>query len=213
MRHDEPRRGQLSRQQEESAPLDFEAVHSEHRGPILAYLQRLARDLPLAQELTQETFLRVSRSLGGFRGEAKLTTWLYRIATRVYLDHRRKEAVRSFDPERLPPDLAAAPAPGSSAARGPRLPDRLFEDSEMGRCIREFVDGLPPEYRAVIVLHDLQGLSNPEIAQVLDCSVATVKIRVHRAREQLRGVLSQHCELDCEDGVVRCDRKQPGGLG
>lgn len=188
----------------------FEAIHAEHRKPILGYLRRLTRDLSLAEELTQETFLRVSRSLPGFRGDSKLTTWLYRIATRVYLDHRRKEAVRSADPAELPPDLVAASAPGSSAAAGPRLPDRLFEDSEMGHCIREFVERLPPEYRAVIVLHDLQGLTNPEIAEVLDCSLATVKIRVHRARHQLRSLLSESCEIDYGDGVVRCDRKQPG---
>lgn len=195
----------------EPVPAGFEAVHSRHRGEILRYLLRLTRDRPLAEELTQETFLRVSRSLRSFRGDSKLTTWLYRIATRVYLDHRRREAVRSADPRELPPELVAAPAPGSSAFVSPQLPDLLFEDREMGRCIREFVDRLPPDYRAVIVLHDLQGLTNPEIAEVLGCSLDTAKIRIHRARHHLRALLSQNCEFECDDGVVRCDRKQPEG--
>ncbi len=188
----------------------FEAVHAEYHAPILGYLRRLTRDVSLAEELAQETFLRVSRNLSGFRGDAKLTTWLYRIATRVYLDHRRKEAVRSTVPEELPPELLVVPAPGSAASGGPRLPDRLFEESEMGHCIREFVDRLPPDYRTAIVLRDLQGLTNPEIAEVLDCSLDTVKIRVHRARRQLRRLLGDNCDLDYEDDVVRCDRKQPG---
>ena len=207
----EPQQERVSPPAGESVSASFEVIHAEHRDPILGYLLRLTRDLALAEELTQETFLRVSRSLPNFRGDSRLTTWLYRIATHVYLDHRRKEAVRSADPRELPPDLVAAPAPGSSSSAGPRLPDRLFEDSEMGRCIREFVDRLPPEYRTVIVLHDLQGLTNPEIAEVLDCSLDTVKIRVHRARQQLRALLSENCELDYGDGVARCDRKQPGG--
>jgi len=80
----------------------------------------------------------------------------------------------------------------------------------MGRCIREFVDQLPPEYRAVVVLHDLEGLTNPEIAQALDCSLDAVKIRVHRARRQLRALLGENCDFDVDQGgALQCDRKQP----
>jgi RNA polymerase sigma-70 factor (ECF subfamily) len=210
MRDGEPGRERASTAAGEAVPASFESVHAEYRAPILGYLRRLTRDVSLAEELAQETFFRVSRNLSGFRGDAKLTTWLYRIATRVYLDHRRKEAVRSAVAEELPPELLVVPAAGSAAAAGPRLPDLLFEGSEMGRCIREFVDRLPPDYRTAIVLHDLQGLTNPEIAEVLDCSLDTVKIRVHRARQRLRSLLGDNCDLDYEDDVVRCDRKQPG---
>lgn len=196
----------------ESPPVvrDFAAAHAQHRGQILAYLHRLTRDLALAEELTQETFLRASRGLPGFRGESKLTTWLYRIATRVYLDERRREAARSARPEDLPPDLLAPAGPGISAGAGPRLPDRLFEDSEMGTCVRGFVDRLPPDYRAVIVLHDLEGLTNPEIAEALDASLDAVKIRLHRARRQLRALLSENCDFETgEGGALQCDRKPP----
>ena len=188
----------------------FAAVHADHREQILNYLHRLTRDLALAEELTQETFLRVSRGLSSFRGDSKLTTWLYRIATRVYLDQRRRETARSAEPADLPPELVSPPAPGSAASAEPRLPDRLFEDSEMGSCIREFVDRLPPDYRAVIVLHDLEGLTNPEIAEALECSLDAVKIRVHRARGQLRALLSENCDFEMDEvGALHCDRKQP----
>ncbi len=76
------------------------------------------------------------------------------------------------------------------------------------------MDGLPPDHRAAILLHDLEGLPNPEIARVLDCSVETVKIRVHRGRRRLRALLDEHCELSrTEEGVLHCDRRQPSGDG
>lgn len=166
-------------------------------------------EIALAEDLAQETFVRVARSLERFRGESKLTTWLYRIATNAFLDHRRRLKARATEiPEtdlKLPPEaLAEVEYPA------PKLPDRLLDDSEMGRCVREFVDGLPPEPRAVIVLHDLEGLKNREIAEILGCSLDAVKIRVHRARQRLRTVLGENCEFHRnEDDVLRCDRK-PG---
>lgn len=81
----------------------------------------------------------------------------------------------------------------------------------MGDCVRRFVDGLPPESRAVIVLHDLQGLTNAEVARVLDSTLESVKIRVHRARRMLGELLKEHCDFERDaDDVLRCDRKQPG---
>lgn len=192
----------------------FEALHTAFRGRIVAYLRRLAGDPELAEELAQETFARVARGLSGFRGEASPATWIYRIATRVYLDRLRSEAARTADPSSLPPEVVAPTAPGAGLREAPALPDRLLEDSEMGSCLREFVGRLPPAQRTVIVLHDLEGLTNPEIAQVLGCRLETVKIRVHRARRALRALLEEGCELERgADTVLRCDRRQSGGEG
>jgi RNA polymerase sigma-70 factor (ECF subfamily) len=172
----------------------------------------MTRDLPLAEELTQETFLRAGRGLREFRGEAKLATWLYRIATNLYLDHRRREASRADSG--APIDPADVVDVAGLTTAGPALPDRLFEDSDMGQCIRGFVDRLSPERRAVIVLHDLQELKNREIAEILGCTLETVKIRIHRARRELRELLSDGCEFYYDErDVLRCDRRQPGEEG
>ena len=80
----------------------------------------------------------------------------------------------------------------------------------MGECIRDLVDSLSPEHRVAIILHDLQGLKNREIAEILDCSLGAVKIRVHRARQKLKALLVEHCDLQVADDVLQCDRKQPG---
>jgi len=196
---------------EESRPRDsLEEIHERHRERMLAYLRRMTRDPALAEDLTQETFLRASRALSRFRGDAKLTTWLYRIATNVYLDHRRKEAPSGQEDAAALARAAELEPPVSAVPTEPRLPDRLLEDSEMASCIREYIDGLPPDHAAVIVLHDLQGLTNPEIARILGCSLETVKIRVHRARRRLEEVLTEHCDFHRgADDALRCDRKQP----
>jgi RNA polymerase sigma-70 factor (ECF subfamily) len=189
----------------------FAEIHTNHRAKIQGYLYRMTRDRALAEELTQETFLRVSRGLPAFKGKSKLSTWIFRIATNIYLDHRRREAARSPEGAALPPEAVEPTVRAPLAGSGPRLPDRLFEESEMGRCIREFVDRLPPDHAAVIILHDLEGKRNAEIAQILDCSLDTVKIRVHRARQQLKTLLAEHCDFDYTDeDVMQCDRKQPG---
>lgn len=80
----------------------------------------------------------------------------------------------------------------------------------MSDCVREFVDRLPPEYRTVIVLKEVEGLTNREIADILEISVDASKIRLHRARAQLKQLLSDGCEFYIDErSVLACDRKQP----
>jgi RNA polymerase sigma-70 factor (ECF subfamily) len=91
----------------------------------------------------------------------------------------------------------------------PRL-DQVIEQKEMSACVQEYLDSLSDSYRAVILLHDMQGLSNPEIAEMLGCSLATVKIRLHRARARLRAKLAKGCDFSQDKrGVVVCDPKPP----
>jgi RNA polymerase sigma-70 factor (ECF subfamily) len=84
--------------------------------------------------------------------------------------------------------------------------DRLVEQAQMSECVRGFVDELPDDYRAAILLHDAHGLSSREIAEILGVSVATAKIRIHRGRARLRAALGEGCEFEPDDrGVTVCD--------
>jgi len=187
---------------------DLASLYAKHHPTILRYLHRLTRNRARAEELAQETFLRVGRGLDQFRGDSKITTWIYRIATNVYLDEYRKTPLPAPSPE----ESQAAPAdpPGSPTRSLPKLADRLFEESEMGSCIREVIDGLPLDHRTAIVLHDLQSLPNKEVARILECSLDAAKIRIHRARQRLRARLAEGCDFyHDEENVLRCDRKPP----
>ncbi len=196
------------RQDQESHPLNFASGFQEYQQPIYNYLLRMTQNPADAEDLTQETFIRVHRSLPTFRGEASLGTWLYRIATNVSYDHFRRNSTRqakislSFEETDLDRKWIIDEITSS--------PEQLAtRQSEMSACVETFIQRLPPTYRTVLVLHDLQGLKNREIADVLDCSLSTVKIRLHRARNKLREALNAGCDFAHDErNVFVCEAKE-----
>jgi RNA polymerase sigma-70 factor, ECF subfamily len=129
-----------------------------------------------AEEVAQEVFVRIFRGLAKFRGESALDTWVYRLTVNAALSHVQRRPFRGrTEGEDALADIAAPEGP----ARDPRLALRL-EDA-MGR--------LPAGYRAVLVLHDVEGLSHEEIAQILGCRVGTSKSQLHKARGKMRDLL------------------------
>ncbi len=189
-----------------NSPQNFTDIFEAYQRPIYNYLLHMTQDPSVAEDLTQETFIRVHDGLPGFRGEASLATWVYRIATNLSVDHVRRKSTtqdtmtRSLDevetdPETLVDDKAASPE--QQAAR-----------SEMSGCVQDLIEQLPPDYRAAVVLHDLQGMTNGEIAEVLDVSLDTVKIRLHRARKKLRAALNSGCDFAHDErDVLVCEPK------
>lgn len=181
--------------------LEFRALHDRFRPRVLRYLARLAGEAD-AEELAQSVMLKISAGLEDFRGDSSLATWIYRIATNAALDRLRRkpialsEAQCGLDEELLPPEAQAASA------------ETTVIREEMSACIREFVERLPPPYRTVMVLSELEGFRNGEIASILGVSLDTVKIRLHRAREKLRKELESGCTFHRTAGSeLACDRK------
>lgn len=185
--------------------LDFADAFREYQGPIYNYLLRMTQNQTEAEDLTQETFVRAHRNLSTFRGEASLSTWLYRIATNVSLDHFRRRTTRQ-NRTALPLEKIELYEDRDSV---PSSPEQLAACSEMSACVQAFIQRLPPSYRTVLVLKDLQGLKNCEIAEVLDCSLTTVKIRLHRARTKLREALNAGCNFTHDErNVFVCEPKE-----
>jgi len=180
---------------------DLIGVVQQFGGPLRGYLINYCGDEEIAKDLLQETLIRVEKNLGRFRGESDLKTWVFRIATNVAIDHFRKQGSRgtvvSVDEATQIPDGA------------PEIGEPLVIQ-EMNSCIREQIDSLPEDYRAALVLHDLEGLTAREVASVCDISLATAKIRIHRGRQRLRSVLSDGCDFYHNDDLnLQCDRKLP----
>lgn len=187
--------------------LAFDRIYAEHRPRIHRYLTRLA-GADEAEDLTQEVFIRVDRGLSTFDGQSSLSTWIYRIATNLATDRLRSRAFRQetaavhgAGPDHCP----NRPAPG-----GPSPVEDQVVRREMNDCIQGYVSRLPENYRAVLVLSELEGRKNGEVAAILGLSLATVKIRLHRARAALRRELAANCifyRTDCNQ--LACEPKGP----
>ena len=204
------RRTELGASVRPTVPNDPAVLFTAHRERVRSVLVRLVGEAE-ADDLTQEVFVRVTRALPEFRGEASVATWILRIARGVGLDHLRSR--RHGEAKRTVSLTPAEPEAGNDAASVPEpreeaeAPRRLVR-TEMSACVREYVERLAPEHRAVIELKDLEGLTNAEIGERLGVSVDNAKIRLHRARQALRRELEHGCEFyQSETGALACDRK------
>ncbi len=166
----------------EQAPgLGWEEIVTEHSARVYRLAYRLTGNQHDAEDLTQETFLRVFRSLGTYT-PGTFEGWLHRITTNLFLDQvRRKRRVR-IDPwgdetERLPASAASTP-------------ERGFEHANLDSDVQRALDDLPPEFRAAVVLCDMEGLSYEEIGVTLGIKLGTVRSRIHRGRALLRQSLA-----------------------
>ena len=177
----------------------FEKLAQELSPALLRYLRRLVGDQAVADDLLQETLIRIARGHPSFSGRASVKTWAFSIATNAAADYFRQPERRL----RIVDVSEADDLPDT----GPRVDERIVVD-EMNACVRQVIDSLPGDYRSALVLHDLEGLTAEQTAEICDCSLATVKIRIHRARARLKKALQQQCEFyrDAES-VLRCDRK------
>jgi RNA polymerase sigma-70 factor (ECF subfamily) len=172
------------------AALDFQRVYDDFHVRIRRYLARLAGATD-ADDLMQETFVRVSHALAGFRGDAALSTWIYRIATNVAFDRARSRGFQT-DARAAQPDTLV------TLSTIPVIEDEIAR-REMSACVRDYVDQLPPDYRTVVVLSEFEELPDREIAEVLGISVEAAKIRLHRARARLRQFLAQGCDFSRDE--------------
>lgn len=190
-----------------AATLDFQSLHDRFRPRVLRYLTHLVGEGE-AEDLTQSVMLKVAEGLAGFRGDSSPSTWIYRIATNAALDRLRRKTMQTLSETEFESDEDDAPP-------GPQTPsvEATAMREEMSSCIREFIERLPENYKAVVALSELEGFNNDEIAAILGVSLDTVKIRLHRARAKLRKDLEAGCSFYREEGGdLACDRKPSASI-
>ena len=191
-----------------NSEIHFEEVYKEFYPKILGYIARLS-SADEAEDLAQEVFAKVNRNLDNFKGESGISTWLYRIATNTAIDkfrsasYKRSTESASFD------DALGIEDQNTLIGHRKSPTDQTVIRKEMSECVREFIDRLPTDYKTVILLSDLEGFKNREIADILQVSLDTVKIRLHRARARLKEALNEGCDFyHDERNTLACDRKQ-----
>lgn len=179
-------------------------LFASHHVRIRQYILSIVHDPDEADDLTQDVFVHAHRRLGSLRDPDAVTSWLYRIATHLCYDRFRQWSRRPR-PHSLDPSETAGARPVTGAQDEPAL-GRVIEQAEMSGCVRSYLERLPDDYRTAILLHDLEGVTNAEIAEMLGISVDLVKIRLHRARRKLETALAAHCDFSRdEEGVFVCE--------
>lgn len=191
--------------------MEFQAIFKEYRPRILRYLARLVGPTE-AEDLCQEVFLKVNLGLDEFRGEAAVSTWLYRIATNAAADLRRRKGFASGllreQRHELADDLAIVEL---SPAAGKGCLQKGIEHREMNACVRALLDNMPEKYRTILLLSETEGFSGKEISEILALPLTTVKMRLHRGRRQFRQVIDQNCRISLDGrSEVVCEPKLKG---
>jgi RNA polymerase sigma-70 factor, ECF subfamily len=172
-----------------------------YRAAVTRYIRYLLRDAPEAEDLAQETFIRAHRQRDTLRDPAALESWLYQIATHVSIDRIRQRAKTVARQVGEPVEELPLPHPQPS-------PLAVLQQEEMSACVQRYVARLSDGYKAVLLLHDAAGLTAAETARLLQLPLTTVKMRLHRARQQLQAALNDACRFERDErGVFICEPK------
>ena len=173
--------------------LEFQQVYETYQPRILRYLIRLV-GAEEAEDLTQEVFVKVHQSLKTFRGDAQLSTWLYRIATNAAIDKTRSAAYRQGAQTGSLNESPETQGREGWVDQGTATLEQVLFQKERYHCYEGFIKNLPVNYRLVVMLSEIEELTCNEIADILGLSQAVVKIRLHRGRTRLLKELKDHCK-------------------
>ena len=181
--------------------LDLDALYRAHFSDVRRFVFHFVQNPALADELAQDAFLKAYEAWSSFRGEAPERIWLLRIARNVCLDYLRSPRARQTKAVPLDEGRGIA-TPGCEL---PLTVEQAARQAEMTDCVQRFVLSLPETLRTPLILHDMEGLTNAQIAQVLGVSLEAAKMRLHRARASLRQMMEQRCDLFYDErNVLSC---------
>ncbi|MBC7911833.1 MAG: RNA polymerase sigma factor [Pyrinomonadaceae bacterium] len=175
----------LARRAAEGDMPAFEELYQRHSRRVYSLCLRMTGNVSEAEDLTQEVFIQLFRKIGSFRGESAFTTWLHRLTVNQVLMHFRKRSVKLEQTT----DEGDTPV---QVVRGTENPNQMPVVDRI--ALDKAITQLPPGYRTVFILHDIEGHEHEEIARMLGCSVGTSKSQLHKARMKLRGLLRQQNE-------------------
>ena len=183
--------------------ISYTEIYKEYSPKILRYLKSIF-SVEDAEDILQEIFIKVFNSLPGFRYQSKISTWVYKIATNTAIDKLRNKRYLFHKSQS---DLKLVDAHFDNTPFAITFHKKLEKD-EMYNCIRKFIGELTEKSKIAFVLSEYEGLSNPEISEILQISVASVKNILHRAKASLKGALQKNCNIyfdECSD--ISCEPK------
>ncbi len=191
---------------------EFETIYRDYFPKIYNFLVRMVGQFQ-AEDLAQEVFNKIHKGLPGYKGNSSLSTWIYRIATNTAIDKTRTHTFKN-DKRREPFERNSETKHHDIWADKKDKPsEHKIIKEEMSGCVREFIERLSNDYKTVLILSEYEHKPNKDIAKILNISLETVKIRLHRAKAKLKKELDIGCDFYHDDqNVLSCDRKQPNRI-
>lgn len=171
--------------------LAFRELVRRYERPVFSLVFRMVRDRELAEDLSQDAFIKVLNHIDRYSPEFKFSSWLFKIANNVAIDHLRRRRIDTISMDGSPNASSASEIEASTIELGSDQESALdeMEAKELGSSIERAIGSLRPEYRSCIMLRHVEGRSYEEIAATLDLPLGTVKTYIHRARHELRKAL------------------------
>ena len=165
----------------------FQVLYEKHKRRVYSLCLRMTANTAEAEDLAQEAFLQLYRKISTFRGESAFSTWLHRLAVNVVLMHLRKKSLPVVSLEET------TQSPDDDSPRKDFGADDIALSGSIDRLqLQRAVNDLPPGYRTIFVLHDVEGYEHNEIAVLVGCSIGNSKSQLHKARMKLRELLKMH---------------------
>ena len=172
---------------------EFAAIYDRYYDRIRGFIQSRVRDGCQADDLTQDTFLKARRNIGGLKDVDRIKPWLFRIAYNTCQDHFRGPGSRPGKLIPLEEEIGIA---------DPHRPEKWLEQQQMGQCVQKHIQLLPDDYRTVLWLYDVLGFSHREIAGIIGIEAGNVKVRLHRARKKMKTILETNCRFERDERNV-----------
>ncbi len=179
--------------------MEFWDIYDQYYAKVRKFILALVKDGWMADDLIQETFIRVQQNVESLRDSSKLSSWIFRIAYNLCQDHfrqlkisRKKESIDQEETEGLKETLIQD---------GKDIQKEL-EQRQMGQCVQDQISLLPKSLRTVLVLFDIMEFSQQEIADILGITIKNVKVRLHRARKKLKPILEEKCSFERDERNV-----------
>jgi RNA polymerase sigma-70 factor (ECF subfamily) len=184
--------------------MDFYAIYDQYYERVRKFILASVRDGWVADDLVQETFMRIQQNLESLRDSSKVSSWVFRIAINLCQDHFRSLKKQPF---------SECEVREQADALRETLIQKELEQGEMGQCVRDQIVLLPESLRTVIVLSDMMEFTHREIAEVLGITVENAKVRLHRARKRLKLILQEKCSFEVDErNVLICEPSNGQGF-
>jgi len=173
----------------------FDDIYLDNYRKVFSFMYNLTHDKQLSEDITQEAFISVYKNLNSFRGESKIHVWINKIAYNIFIDIKRKRAINEI-----------SSADEVIITKMENLHTSLADPLEqkiMSECVQGKLNDLPENYRSALYL-EMEGCSHKEIAEILNCTINNVKVRIHRGKSKLKSILNDECSFYKDERNVLC---------